>query len=53
MASKGVNDSDPSYEFSDHFMQKVNFGNSSVHIPVEIYNGGEQLGTIKFKFSFT
>ena len=40
VAAKNVNESDGSYEDSEQFKQKVSFYNSSVHIPLEIYEGG-------------
>ena len=32
---------DPAFNFSTKFKQRVNFDESSVHIPVEIYEGSE------------
>ena len=41
--AKEINLDDPEYEFSDMFRQKVGFNASSIHIPVEIYEGGQLL----------
>ena len=40
--AKRVNESAPGFVFSQKFKQKVNFDYSSVHIPVEIYEGGKE-----------
>ncbi len=39
--AKKINDSEPGFVFSEKFRQKVNFNYSSVHIPVEIWEGGK------------
>ena len=38
--TKNIDDSD--FVYSEKFKQKVNFNYSSVHIPVEIYEGGKK-----------
>jgi voltage-dependent calcium channel alpha-2/delta-2 len=37
--SKRVNESDPNFQHDEKFQQTVNHNSSSVHIPVEIYEG--------------
>ena len=44
--AKKINLSDPEYEYSDMFRTKVGFNASSIHIPVEIYEGGQLLAYI-------
>ena len=41
--AKRINDSDPDYRYSEQFRQRVGFNTSSIHIPVEIYEGGQSL----------
>ena len=36
-----MNDSEEGYVYSEKFKARVNYQNSSVHIPVEIYEGGK------------
>ena len=36
-----MEDDDPAFTSSAKFKQRVNFGESSVHIPVEIYEGSK------------
>ncbi|KAI0212369.1 Voltage-dependent calcium channel subunit alpha-2/delta-1 [Lamellibrachia satsuma] len=37
--AKRINDSDPDYRYSEQFRQRVGLNASSIHIPVEIYEG--------------
>ena len=41
--SKEIGPNDTDYEYSEVFKQNVNYNVSSVHIPVEIFEGGRCL----------